>query len=108
MALPKDDIQTIEDALERKINPLSHQIQHVSKELHEDIANVRATVRESEGRLTKRIQEQTLHLSKAITESAKMIAESHPTKEEFREALDRIDELEERIQRVEQGQHTTS
>lgn len=60
-----------------------------------------------EKRMDAKFQAQTEQLSKAIVDAVKLIAASHPTKEEFQELKDEVDDLRERLQKIEHVQKTS-
>jgi len=100
MTFTKDDVQAIRSAVREELSG-------TEKRLRDGIPGaVDAKVQASEKRIVlemdKRFSAQSEFLSRTFKTLVEETYKNHPTREEFEEALERIDELEGRLKRLEQ------
>jgi ubiquinone biosynthesis protein UbiJ len=92
MTLTTDDIAAITDALHPQFSGVK---QHVDT----SITDLRREVRQL-------FQEHSAQLAKAIADAVKLVADMHATKEEVQELRAEVEDLKDRLQKLERLQKT--
>ena len=79
MTLTKDDLHAIKQVLQPEFERLDEKITAVQTDMR------------------GLFMQQGEHLSKAISDAVKLIAQNHPTREEFQELQNEVDDLKEKV-----------
>ena len=93
MTLTKDDVQLIKGALQPEFEGLQKKVSDVETRLQKGITDFRLEVRNL-------FKGQAEHLSRAITDAVKMMADKELTEAKLQELEDQLDDLQKEVQKL--------
>lgn len=100
MTLTKTDLQAIRAVVKEEVNGGENRLEKKIDALRVEINMLRTEMLEG-------FRKQSEYLSKAIADAVMLVANSHPTKEEFQELKDEVEDLKDRLRKLERLQKTS-